>query len=316
MELQKQYKNSGTLIDANSIFEYQYRTLSVAHLPQLQEDITRLDRVGLLSNSEVFRSYLSEMTFTLPQDFPDAQSLIIMAIAIKPMSISFQTDQKQFSAAMPPNYYESGLTRIALKDEVQKKIIKADHYRIEWTYNRFHGKLLATRSGLGRYGRNNICYVDGMGSYLTLHSFLTDYAFSQDDWQEIQMMDLCQKCTICMQRCPGGAIRTDQFVVDIKRCITLYNEVPGELPDWMPANAHNSVMGCMICQASCPVNREPGKCTGQLDGLTQEETRQFLNGNPEESVVLSVSKKMRIPYLVDSKETVEVISRNMKAIIG
>ncbi|PKO16329.1 MAG: hypothetical protein CVU39_08165 [Chloroflexi bacterium HGW-Chloroflexi-10] len=316
MELQKQYKNSGTLIDADSIFEYQYRTLSVAHLPQLQEDIARLDRAGLLSNSEVFRSYLSEMTFTLPEDFPNAQSLIIMAIAIKPMRITFQTDHKRFSAAMPPNYYESGLTRVALKDEVQKNIIKEDNHRIEWTYNRFHGKLLATRSGLGRYGRNNICYVEGMGSYLTLHSFLTDYAFDQDDWQEIQKMDLCQTCTICMQLCPGGAIRSDQFVVDINHCITLYNEVPGVLPDWFPSNAHNSVMGCMICQFSCPANREPAKRTGQLDGLTEEETRQFLNGNPEESVVLSVSKKMRIPYLVDSKETVDVISRNMKAIIG
>ncbi|MDP2860074.1 MAG: hypothetical protein Q8P50_19205 [Bacillota bacterium] len=37
-------------------------------------------------------------------------------------------------------------------------------------------KLLATRLGLANYGRNNIAYVPGMGSYVMLSPFATDQA--------------------------------------------------------------------------------------------------------------------------------------------
>jgi epoxyqueuosine reductase len=35
-------------------------------------------------------------------------------------------------------------------------------------------KRLAVRSGLARYGRNNVTYVEGMGSFLELSASLTD----------------------------------------------------------------------------------------------------------------------------------------------
>jgi epoxyqueuosine reductase len=315
MESFDQTNYAGIISDAGSTYEYQYRTMSVKHFSELQEDIERLRRGGQLSNSKVFQGYLSDMKFALPEDFPNAKSVIVMAVFVKPMTVHFQFGGTRVPAAMPPNYYESGLTRDTLLDEVRKNIIKQDEYRVERMSDTFYLKLLAVRSGLGQYGRNNICYVDGMGSFLTLHAFLTDYPFEDDHWGEMQMMELCQNCRICIKQCPGGAIREDNFLVDINHCITLYNEVEGEFPDWIPSDVHHAYMGCMKCQSPCPANREPMKRTGQLEDITEEETRQFISGNPEEGIILSVSQKLKIPYLVKYKETVEVASRNIKALL-
>ncbi|MEW5868849.1 MAG: 4Fe-4S double cluster binding domain-containing protein [Chloroflexota bacterium] len=310
-----QTRNAGIISASGETYEYQYRTVSVSHFPELQEEIESLRRKGQLCSSEIFQGYMGLMDYALPEDFQDAQSVIIMAIAIRPMEINFQFNGNRFSAFMPPNYYDAGLTGEILEDEVQKKIIQQAGCRVLRTRNRFHLKLLAARSGLGRYGRNNICYVDGMGSLLTLHTFLTDYRFEADDWHEIQMMELCQNCKICMKACPGGAIRSDNFVIDVNRCIPLYNEIEGVLPDWIPADAHNAFMGCMKCQLPCPANREPLKRAGQFEEITEEETRQFLSGEPEENVILSVSRKIRMPRLALSKEMVEVASRNIGALL-
>lgn len=306
---------AGVLTGPNGTYPYQYRTVSVEHLAALQEEIEQVRRAGQLSDSAIFQSYVSEMKFALPADFPEAQSVIVIAIALPLLVIHFQFNGARIPVAMPPNYYESGLTRKIVVAEIQQNILPEPGHRVDGVDNNFHLKLLAVRSGLGRYGRNNICYVDGMGSFLTLRAYLTDYRFESDHWQAMQMMDLCQKCTICQQHCPGEAIRADRFVIDVKRCMTLYNEVEGTLPDWLPREAHNAFMGCMKCQAPCPANHEAMKHTVQSEDVTEEETRQFVDGNPEEHVIMSVSQKLKIPYLVGSPAMVDLASRNIRAVL-
>ena len=178
-----------------------------------------------------------------------------------------------------------------------------------------HLKLLAVRSGLGRYGRNNICYVDDMGSFIALYAFFTDYAFETDSWNEIKMMDICQNCKICRKQCPSGAIREEEFVIDAGMCVTLYNEVEGEFPTWLPHNAHNALMGCMKCQAPCPANREPIKLAGRLEDITSQETLNFLSRQPDENTIASVSKKLMMPHMVGSQEVYDIIRRNLSVLL-
>jgi epoxyqueuosine reductase QueG len=112
-----------------------------------------------------------------------------------------------------------------------------------------------------------------------------------------------------------GAIRAENFVIDVKRCMPLYNEVQGSFPDWFPAGVHHTFMGCMKCQYPCPANRVALKQLGQLEDLTEDETRQFASGSPDEATILSVSQKLKVPYMVGSPETVEVACRNLKALL-
>jgi epoxyqueuosine reductase len=311
----KKIKYSGIISASGSLHEYQYRTMSVVHFSELQEDVNRLRREGQLCNSEIFQGYLKGMHFKLPVDFSDAKSVIIMAVFVKPMMVKFHFKDACIPVAMPPNYYDSGLTGNIMCDEIQKNIILQNGHRVERTGNHFHLKLLAGRTGLGCYGRNNICYVNDMGSFTTLHAFLTDYLFETDHWGEVQMMRYCTNCRTCIKQCPGGAIRDDRFLIDVNHCIPLYNEVEGVLPDWIPIEAHNAFMGCMKCQFPCPANRVPMKRVGWLEDITEGETRQFIDGNPDQNVILSVSKKLKMPSLVEYRELVEVASRNIKALL-
>lgn len=304
----------GVIADAGDTYEYQYRIVSIKHFDELQETINQLRQQDRLSHSETFQGYLSEMKFAVPDDFPTAKSVVVIAIFSRAMAVNLHFDGAPVTAIMPPNYYDNGLSREAIKEAVLTRIIPESGYRAERMGHRYHLKLLAVRSGLGRYGRNNICYVDGMGSFITLHAYLTDYPFEVDHWSELKMMDLCQSCRICMKQCPGGAIREEDFVVDINHCIPLYNEVPGVLPEWIPSTAHNAIFGCMKCQAPCPANREAMQHNGQFEDLTAEEIRQFLAGSPEPDIVRSVDRKLHLNYLTEYPEMVEVVSRNLRVL--
>jgi epoxyqueuosine reductase len=238
-----------------------------------------------------------------------------MATLTKPMKVIFHANGTPQDIFLPPQYYEDGLTEEMLLDEVKENIIQNSDARVELA-SKLHLKLLAVRSGLGRYGRNNICYVNGFGSFITLFALFTDYAFETDSWHEIQMMDICQKCRICLHHCPTGAIREENFVIAAGKCVTLYNEIEAEFPDWLPRDVHNALMGCTKCQIPCPANREPLKYTGRLEDITSRETSQFLSGHPDEKTMISVSEKLRMPHMVGSQKVYNIVRRNLNVLIS
>lgn len=57
-------------------------------------------------------------------------------------------------------------------------------------------KSLAAHSGLAVYGRNNICYVPGMGSFLELVGLYSDLPCSEDTWQEARTIDKLERLDI------------------------------------------------------------------------------------------------------------------------
>jgi epoxyqueuosine reductase len=174
---------------------------------------------------------------------------------------------------------------------------------------------LAATTELAKYGRNNIRYVDQIGSMISLHVFLTNYEFEEDNYNEVQMMDQRASCRICMNVCPTGAIKEDKFVVDVGRCITLYNEGEDEFPEWFSQEVHNSLMGCMKCQFRCPANREVLQNPIRFDDITEEETEFILQGAPNEELLESLSKKLRGFYPATSKTYFHMFTSNLRVLI-
>ncbi len=293
---------------------FQVSTLSVAHLAELQEDVDRLDRAGRLSNNPTYRSYLAEIKFVLPEGFPMARSLVVMAVRVHPAIINFHLDGRAYPVIIPPQYYSEGRTREDIYGMVKQPLGWQEGYRIEWASDSLHLKLLAVRSGLGRYGRNNLCYVEGMGSLLALYAFFTDMDLP-DRWTDLSMMDACQQCRVCMKQCPTAAITEENFVVDIGRCVTLYNEVGGDFPQWLEPGAHNALMGCTRCQWSCPANREVIAQVNQLEDVTAHETEQVLQGVADEATLASLARKLRRFYPAAAAEHLPVFTRNLRALI-
>ncbi len=304
----------GPNLNYNDI-NYAYRTVSVDHFPALQENIDYLNRLNQISQHAVFQKYIRNKHFILPDDFSNAKYIIILAQRKKIAVINVHYQQKIHHILIPPNYYFDDITSDTLLDLVRHEIVSDLKYRV-YSTRTFHLKLLAVRSGLGRYGRNNICYVDGMGSFFTLHTYLTDFPFDHDDWTDLHMMDLCHHCRLCMDLCPTGSIREDPFVIDVDRCLPLYNEIPGLFPSWVTPTMHSALEGCLICQRSCPANREVIKQTVQFEDITEEETVKLLRGDKESEFAASIARKTKMFDNSDANYFLPVLQRNLSVLLA
>ena len=95
--------------DTNFDFFYKFKTIYVNHLNELQEDIDKLRNKGKLSDNEVYRSYIDTKKFEIPENFPNAKSIIIIAAFGKLGLVNFNLDGKKHEAMVLPNYYDDGL---------------------------------------------------------------------------------------------------------------------------------------------------------------------------------------------------------------
>ncbi|GAH32441.1 unnamed protein product, partial [marine sediment metagenome] len=231
---------------------------------------------------------------------------------------NFNLGGEKYDTMIPPNYYDRGVEIEDLKNIIINEIIKKKGYKIEYTRD-LHLKLLAVRSGLGKYGRNNICYIDKMGSLFNLYAFFTDFQFDENNWSDIQMMETCENCTICIKNCPTGAIpapNDENFVINVNNCIPVYNEIKGIVPDWIPSNGHNALMGCMKCQLPCPSNYDALKNTWRFEDISEKETQMIVDGKIDEKLVNSISEKLKMFSPSDADYMIPVIKRNLEFLIN
>jgi epoxyqueuosine reductase len=135
-------------------------------------------------------------------------------------------------------------------------------------------KLLTVLSGLGQYGRNNICYVGEYGSYVALGACYTDVPYDGSLHTDLRM-EACETCDVCRKACPTGAIGKSQ-VIDASRCLAhANNHRPGRMPRWAPKGAHHTLIECLRCQECC--HKNPPADLSLTLALDKRETRRLLS---------------------------------------
>jgi len=153
-------------------------------------------------------------------------------------------------------------------------------------------KLLAVRSGLGFYGRNNLCYVEGMGSFHQPAAFYTELPCNESTWRESRLMKKCKNCSVCLRSCPTGAITRERFLLHAERCITFHNERSGDFPHWIEPHWHNCLVGCLHCQDVCPENKDFLGWIEEKGEFSEEETALLLKGKKSGQLPSSVLRKL------------------------
>lgn len=176
-------------------------------------------------------------------------------------------------------------------------------------------KLLASRLGLVRYGRNNLSYAPDVGSYVQLLGYLTDAPLPIDSgWVpfESRMLDECSGCRICEALCPTGAIGGDRVLLRAERCLTLATETPGPWPAYARAGSQDCMIGCLLCQRYCPVNPELQVIdTGVVFGET--ETMTLFHGGEQPGRTWDDIRR-KFAYLGRPYEE-GVYGRNLRALV-
>jgi epoxyqueuosine reductase len=173
-------------------------------------------------------------------------------------------------------------------------------------------KRLAARCGLARYGRNNVCYVDGMGSCLSFTAFFSDLECGGGEWIEPRTAPACAGCGRCVDACPTGAIRRDRFLIDNERCLSALNESAAPFPDWLDEGVHHAVYDCLRCQEACPMNAARLSAKGEAVRFDEGETALLLAGARPGSWPPGLAAKAR--YL-GMDQWPDGLARNIEAIM-
>lgn len=272
--------------------------VAIEHLVDLQREIEERRNKGEF-DAQFSQEYMFTFKFAPPEELREARSLIIVAMPRPPTRASFIWKGKSHSFMLPPTYTAYDEKRLIVEQMVAEAVGKFG-YRIATP--KLPLKLLAVRSGLAEYGRNNIAYVPGMGSFMRLTAVYSDIPCEKDEWREARVMERCKTCgDLCRKACPTGAISSDRFLIRAEKCLTYHNEKKGDIPfpDWVHPSWHNCLIGCIRCQATCLVNRPFLELVGETAEFNEEETKLLLEGTRREQVPASTMKKMQLLSLTD-----------------
>jgi len=290
---------------------YRMRVVPVCRLHDLRETIETFADKDLL-DAEFYQERLTHFDFHPPSDLKDARSLIIVAYWDPQVRLTFSRKGKKVRVVVPPTYLhwrkkgeEAGRVLADLLAPAGYRVVRAV----------VPEKLLAVCSGLAQYGKNNIVFVEGMGSFVSLGAFYSDLPSDEDSWRKPVFMDRCSKCRSCITHCPTGAIDPERFLIRAERCITYHNEKPGDVafPDWLEPSGHNSLIGCMYCQRYCPENVGLVDKFEEGPAFSEEETTMILEGAPASDLSDTLKKKLCDWDLLD---LLEYLPRNLSVLLG
>jgi len=222
----------------------------------------------------------------------DVKSVIVTASPCRIGKVFFNYRGKKIPLTIPPTYVEYKSEPVKIESCLQQ-ILAAENYHAKLTYN-LPGKIIAAKCGLSQYGKNNICYVPGLGSFALLSTFYSDLPCENGIWSDARLMERCRTCDACTNNCPTGAINPQSYLIRAERCITYHNEITNtpEFPEWISSSAHNSIVGCMHCQTCCPANRNYLNRIVELEEFSEDETEKIVRGADKSELSGETAEKL------------------------
>jgi epoxyqueuosine reductase len=294
----------------NKINEAGWRGVSVpiSHLIDLKDAIIKRYEQGLI-NKDFYKDQLSFFSFNPPPHLADIRSIIILAVPTPQMRITFHWKGNPVPVTVPPTYV-SYTSRTDTTIKTMTKWFRKAGYNL--VKSQLPLKTLAVCSGLAKYGRNNICYVPGMGSFLQFVGAFSDLPSEQDPWSEPQMLDRCKSCIACLKHCPTGAIAEDRFLLHAEICLTYINESANDFPGWINPSWHHCLVGCMKCQVICPENKAVINWFEDRAEFSEEETILFVQQVPLDELPGDTAGKIKSLQI---NEDFRILCRNLSMII-
>ena len=256
-----------------------------------------------------YQEYLAPLLGEPAPEAPAPRSLILVAVPDRPVRMQFTFDGAPFTVTTAPGYLRAVRPR---PSELISEILGP----FGFSAVRIDGplKTMGTISGFSRYGRNNISYVRGLGSFAALTALVSDLECEGSSPQAQETLSRCGTCHACRDACPTGAIGEDRFLLHAERCITFWNEKAGEtpFPEWIEPQWHNALVGCLICQRACPENRPFLDSFFEGPSFDEATTRLLLAGAKKEELpddVRPALEEWRLDVLA------EILPRNLGALV-
>jgi len=206
---------------------------------------------------------------------PDDRSILLIAVPRPAHLVTFEYRGRSHELLLPPTYYDY----TGFFEEVRSDLDAYLEGRLPLRLVKAPYKTLVTRTGFARYGRNNITYLRGLGSYVQWMVFATSMRIAGPVLEEIReprMLERCRRCDACRKTCPSRAIGSERFLLEAENCVTWFSEFEGPLPDAFGAARRPCLVGCMACQEACPANAGLLRLEKLAVRFTEEETTFLL----------------------------------------
>jgi epoxyqueuosine reductase len=259
---------------------------------------------------EVFHKYLEGFTYAPPESLGGARSVLIVATPIGRTIVELDLEDGPISFFIPPTYGADAIIAEAEAFLDEKLGERGSAYAYAW----LPLKSLAARSGLARYGRDNVLRFEGAGSFVRLDSWWTELDAEGEAWGPPRNLEGCDSCGACIAACPNGCFAKGRFLVDATKCLTFLNEGSAPFPTWVDARSHNAAVGCLRCQDACPENRNvPGREIYRRFVLDRESSRLLLAGRPVAELPPAAADAVRAAEMVDREAN---FARNLRALIA
>ncbi len=300
---------TGDLLAQIETWGWKGRIVPITRLEDLEQEIRGRYECGLLDEN-LYREQLSWFSFNPPVDLPGARSIIVVAAPVPQIRTTFHWRGNRLAVVVPPTYagYSATMARV---EDVIASWLDREGFRV--AASQLPLKTLAAWSGLAEYGRNNICYVAGMGSFFQLVGAFTDLPCVEDPWQQPAMLRRCDSCVGCLRHCPSGAITKDRFLLHAEICLTFHNEGAAEFADWIHPSWHHCLIGCMRCQEICPENKAVLGWFEDRAEFSERETACIAGHMPFEQLPGETAAKLRG---LQFNEDYRLLCRNLSMLLN
>ena len=292
---------------------WQAKIVSISRLAEIQQNIEDLKSSGELSGFQQF--IVNDIySLALPEvDFPIRSILMAATPSAAKAIVTFNRGGQRIPLTLPATYIDMNSGPARVEAFLQKYLSEKGSHAVRAP--KLPHKMLSVRSGLSTYGRNNITYVEGMGSFFSLVMFFTDWPAEAEEWRTLQRMPACENCQACVNNCPTGALSKERNLLYADRCLTNMNESihSGPFPDWVPISAHNSICGCGRCQWICPMNRPYVDQVVKPMEFTEEETCLLIEGRVPGALPASLMEKL---HSIEMDNYLDALPRNLKVLFA
>lgn len=306
------------LIKRLEAYGFKAQVISFKHIREIQLELENTKQTYQDINVYIGK-YLDKFKYDISKNLLEAKSIIVVAVPQPIARVHFTLEGKKHSVIMPPMYllnasseFEEKHKQIAEITGILEKELSSENFKV--IKSNIPCKLTAVKSALGKYGKNNICYINGESSFYWLGVYISDMPCENDSWQEhAATMDACRSCDLCLKNCPMGAITTDRFPIHANKCTTLQNESKKDFSKSLKSNWHNCLIGCIRCQIICPANKGYIKNVEDIIEFDELETRAILNKTPlDELTETTFGKLESISFIEDY----DLLARNLKVLIN
>jgi epoxyqueuosine reductase len=234
--------------------------LGLAHSSPAVLDIVKADLEARRATGEIDAGLWGKMldgAFRYFDGVAFPVSSVIMFTKPRPAHYAiFNLPEGLVRVPVPPTYADYN----AVARELRESLLAGPLAGAQLAPLRAPLKNVASRLGLVVYGRNNITYCPGAGSYHELMGYVCSVEPPGTGpglrlARPPETAPECEGCDQCREACPTGAIPDDdRFVLKAGRCLTFLNESTDPWPEWLPSSVHHALVGCLICQEVCPMN--------------------------------------------------------------